>query len=138
VLFCAADMDVVVLDTATGRKIETLKGHQDVITSVYLSLPWLLTGSRDATIKVWSTRTWRCVRTISAPGVRCLSAISPQHLLLVGLDSGQLQWWKQGPSDVEQAGSTKGEGMPSTPAGHLNLPAGHEPVTAGGSHFANM
>ena len=48
--------------------------------------PWL-------SIKVWSTRTWRCVRTISAPGVRCLNVISAQRLLLVGLDSGQIQFW---------------------------------------------
>ena len=59
-------------------------------------MPWVLTGSRDASIKVWSTRSWRCVRTMSAPGVRCLNLISAERLLLVGLDSGEIQWWKQG------------------------------------------
>ena len=96
-LFCAADMDLHVIDTGTGRKVETLKGHTDVITCLVVHMPWVMTGSRDASIKVWSTRTWRCVRTMSAPGVRCLSVINSARLMLVGFDSGEIQWWSQGP-----------------------------------------
>ena len=59
-------------------------------THTHTHTHWLDPG---LSIKVWSTRTWRCVRTISAPGVRCLNVISAQRLLLVGLDSGQIQFW---------------------------------------------
>jgi hypothetical protein len=44
ILFCAADMDLHIIDTGTGRKVETLKGHTDVITSLVVSMPWVITG----------------------------------------------------------------------------------------------
>lgn len=90
-IFAAADMNLQVWDTSSGRLVETLKGHTNVITCLCLSFPWVLTGSRDNTVKVWSVRSWTCVRTISAPGVRCISL--SHRTSAVGMDSGHLQWW---------------------------------------------
>ncbi|EKX35514.1 hypothetical protein GUITHDRAFT_118325 [Guillardia theta CCMP2712] len=81
-----------IVDLNAGKKVQTLIGHDDVITCIITSLPWIITGSRDSTVKVWSSRSWTCVRTISAPGVRCLGL--SHRLLAVGMDTGELQVWQ--------------------------------------------
>jgi len=56
--------------------------------------------------------------------VRCVNVINARRLLLVGLDSGEIQWWRQ----ACDADASWGPGA---------LPTVAEP-TAGGAHFANL
>ena len=41
-----------------------LNGHQDAVSALVCFGDWLISGSWDNTIKVWSTDTWHCVRTL--------------------------------------------------------------------------
>ena len=55
VVLAACDMDVLVLDANSGKRVVALQGHTDVVTCLVVSMPWVISGSRDASIKVWST-----------------------------------------------------------------------------------
>ncbi len=41
-----------------------LNGHTDAVSALVCYGDWLISGSWDQTIKVWSTDTWHCVRTL--------------------------------------------------------------------------
>jgi hypothetical protein len=45
-----------VVDIISGRCEHTLSGHTDAITCIAVHMPYILTGSRDASVKVWSSR----------------------------------------------------------------------------------
>lgn len=54
-VFFAMEAGVTVFNVATGKEVCTMKGHHDFITSLAIDGPWLLTASRDGTVRVWDT-----------------------------------------------------------------------------------
>ncbi len=59
------DKTITVWDAATGRRIETFRGHSDSVNSVVFSPDGsrLASSSRDRTIRVWAVETGGCVST---------------------------------------------------------------------------
>ncbi|MCP4350083.1 MAG: WD40 repeat domain-containing protein, partial [Desulfobacterales bacterium] len=61
------DNTVRLWDTATGKEIRTISGHQDSVMSVSLSSDGrtLVSGSDDNTVRLWDTATGKCFKTIT-------------------------------------------------------------------------
>lgn len=57
--------------TQTGREVRTWEAHTNQVTSAAFSIEGstLLTGSKDATAKVWDMENWICLRTLEFEGV---------------------------------------------------------------------
>jgi hypothetical protein len=51
-------------DAMHAEEEQTLIGHTHNVTCVLMHGDNLISGSRDQTIKVWSTHTWACERTL--------------------------------------------------------------------------
>lgn len=68
-------------------------GHKDGITCIQFNRKYLVSGSYDATVKVWNIETGECVRTLTGhqKGVRALTFDS-QKLITGGLDSTIKVW----------------------------------------------
>lgn len=45
-----------VIDITVGKVVATLSGHTDSITCIVVDMPYILTGSKDSSVKVWSSR----------------------------------------------------------------------------------
>ncbi|RYC79718.1 Vegetative incompatibility protein HET-E-1 [Fusarium oxysporum f. sp. narcissi] len=50
--------------------LQTLEGHDDLVTSVAFSADgqWIASGSMDGTVKIWDTATGACVQTLKGHG----------------------------------------------------------------------
>ncbi|OMH82754.1 F-box/WD repeat-containing protein pof1 [Zancudomyces culisetae] len=59
------DNTIRINDVKTGDHVQTLVGHTDAITSLYLDDCKLVSGSLDGTIKIWCYRRAECIRTIA-------------------------------------------------------------------------
>jgi hypothetical protein len=55
-------------DALHAEEERTLIGHTDNVTCVLMHGDKLISGSHDQTIKVWSTHTWACERTLEGHG----------------------------------------------------------------------
>ncbi|ODV77626.1 SCF complex F-box protein MET30 [Suhomyces tanzawaensis NRRL Y-17324] len=71
----------------------TFKGHTDGVTCLQFNRKYLMTGSYDATIKIWKVDTGECLKTLSGhtKGVRSL-VFDSQKLITGGLDSTIKVW----------------------------------------------
>ena len=69
--------DIIILDSTTGTQRAVLSGHTDMVSCVEFSSDgsFLVSGSRDKTIKLWDIQTGGAVRTFSghADDVWCIS-----------------------------------------------------------------
>ncbi|EGV64161.1 SCF complex F-box protein MET30 [Yamadazyma tenuis ATCC 10573] len=68
-------------------------GHKDGITCLQFNVKYLITGSYDATIKIWDIQTGACLRTLAGhtKGIRSL-VFDNQKLISCGLDSTIKVW----------------------------------------------
>lgn len=73
--------------------LQEFNGHKDGVTCLQFSRKYLMSGSYDATIKIWNIETGECVRTLTGhlKGVRAL-AFDSQKLITGGLDSTIKVW----------------------------------------------
>jgi WD40 repeat protein len=73
-----------------------LDGHGDAVSAVLVLGDFLVSGSWDSTIKVWSMDSWTCVRTLSdhAGAIRSLCACADK--LVSCSDDGTLKVWSPG------------------------------------------
>lgn len=71
----------------------TFSGHADAIACLQFNRKYLMTGSCDASIKIWKVDTGECVRTLTghSKGVRSL-VFDLQKLITGGLDSTIKVW----------------------------------------------
>lgn len=73
--------------------LQEFVGHKDGITCLQFNRKYLMSGSYDATVKIWNIETGECVRTLTGhqKGVRALTFDS-QKLITGGLDSTIKVW----------------------------------------------
>lgn len=73
--------------------VKTFEGHTDGITCLQFNQKYLMTGSYDATVKIWRVDTGECIRTLTGhkKGIRSL-AFDGQKLITSGLDSTIKVW----------------------------------------------
>lgn len=73
--------------------LQKFVGHKDGITCLQFNRKYLMSGSYDATVKIWNVETGECVRTLTGhlKGVRALTFDS-QKLITGGLDSTIKVW----------------------------------------------
>ena len=48
-------------DPETGKVINTLQGHRDLVRSLCISEQWICSGSYDQTIKLWDRETGKLI-----------------------------------------------------------------------------
>lgn len=73
--------------------VKTFEGHADGVTCLQFNQKYLMTGSYDATVKIWKVDTGECIRTLTGhkKGIRSL-AFDSQKLITGGLDSTIKVW----------------------------------------------
>lgn len=73
--------------------LQQLEGHKDGVTCLRFNRKYLISGSYDATIKVWDIESGACIRTLTGhlKGVRSL-VFDAQKLITGGLDSTIKVW----------------------------------------------
>lgn len=73
--------------------LQELVGHKDGVTCLRFNRKYLISGSYDATIKVWDIESGACIRTLTGhlKGVRSL-VFDAQKLITGGLDSTIKVW----------------------------------------------
>jgi len=73
-----------------------LNGHQDAVSALVSAGDWLLSGSWDTSIKVWSTDTWQCVRTLGdhTDSIRGLCVCNDK--VVSCSDDGSIKVWTPG------------------------------------------
>jgi hypothetical protein len=80
-------------DPLDAEEERTLIGHTDKITCVLMHGDKLISGSRDQTIKVWSTYTWACERTIESHGECVESMVVHGDKLISGSFDNTIKVW---------------------------------------------
>ena len=85
-------------DTASGKELLALKGHNDLIRSVTYSSDGqrIVTGSQDRTAKVWDAASGQELLTLKGHGGMVLSlAFSPDgQRIVTGSDDGTAKVWE--------------------------------------------
>ena len=74
----------------TGKELLTLTGHTDKVTSIALTSDnlFLVSGSKDKTLKLWDLKGKRCLASISHQNKVYAVAISPDNKTIVAGCSG--------------------------------------------------
>ena len=64
------DSQIKVWNAANGQCLQTLQGHTQTVWSLAFSADGqtLASGDENATIMLWDTQSWECLRTIKLPG----------------------------------------------------------------------
>ena len=80
---------------ATGKLLNTLEGHADVVWSVSYSPDGstLASGSRDRTIRLWDVATGEHLNTLKGLGNICSVAYSPDGGMLASANGNTIHLW---------------------------------------------
>lgn len=88
---------IQVLDVRSGGHLQSLSGHSDVVTcmAVFGGGRFLLSGSRDATLKVWNVRNGECLKTLQGHqgSVHALAILNDGQYALSGGVDNLLRLW---------------------------------------------
>jgi tetratricopeptide (TPR) repeat protein len=91
-------------DVATGKRLETLKGHSNAVRAVVFSPDGrtLASGSLDHTVRLWNVETRRELMQLDSGGVelgevRSLAFAPDEKQLLAGGDNGSAAFWSTAP-----------------------------------------
>jgi hypothetical protein len=77
-------------------KSTLLNGHSDAVSALLNMGEWLVSGSWDNNIKVWSTDNWSCVRTLSDHSGAIRSLCVCDEKLVSCSDDGVIKVWTPG------------------------------------------
>jgi WD40 repeat protein len=86
------------LNLQTGETGHVFRGHSDAITSLAVTSDdkYLVSGSVDGTIRIWSLESGTAVRTIRMPGqagVLSLAITPDGQTIVCGTDDGNVYFW---------------------------------------------
>jgi WD40 repeat protein len=96
------DGKVYFVDTASGKKLREMAGHQDGVTDACFSLDgrMALTSGRDTTIKVWQASDGKAVATLGSPRggqfkdwFHALALTADERWIAAADMAGQVQVW---------------------------------------------
>jgi WD40 repeat protein len=81
-------LDIELWDPASGRRLQTLKGHERVVFSIAFSgdSKTLVSGGYDNTIRIWDIATGKELRQIKLPNSIGEIALSPDGKLLASVE----------------------------------------------------
>ncbi|MCA2659044.1 MAG: WD40 repeat domain-containing protein [Microcystis sp. M049S2] len=93
----SVDKTIKLWNVETGKEIRTLKGHDDLVTSVNFSPDGktLVSGSWDKTIKLWNVETGQEIRTLKGhdSAVRSVNFSPDGKTLVSGSDDNTIKLW---------------------------------------------
>ncbi|TFG79162.1 MAG: WD40 repeat domain-containing protein [Spirochaetales bacterium] len=98
-LFTADTGDIRVWEPLSGKQCSLLTGHEDFVIGLALSdadgtgHQVLASGSRDGSVRLWSTGTLELISTLHIEGLLCLAWEPRSRWLTVGTESGRLGVW---------------------------------------------
>lgn len=88
---------IQILNARSGAVERTLSGHSDIVTSLALfgGGKFLLSGSRDQTLKVWQLTNGECLRTLTGHqgSVQALAALAGDRYAISGGVDNLLRLW---------------------------------------------
>ena len=85
------DKTIRVLERQSGKLLHTLSGHTDHIWSLDHNQRYLVSGSWDATVKIWCLSSWNLVHDFVHPDAKEISGVKIQgKLVFIGCLSGSL------------------------------------------------
>ncbi|RYY83393.1 WD40 repeat domain-containing protein, partial [archaeon] len=91
------DKTIKIWDASSGECVQTLRGHDDSVTSVCISPDGsrIVSGSGDKTIKIWDASSGECVQTLRGHDAYVTSVcISPDGSRIVsGSDDETIKIW---------------------------------------------
>lgn len=89
------DCTVEIWDSATGKCVKTLRGHEKRITCVAILRDGkIASGSEDHTVKIWDPTTGECMLTFTAHSNGVLGvAVLPDENIVSGSEDGILIIW---------------------------------------------
>ena len=90
----ADDKTVRVFDYQTKNNVQMLKGHSHNISAVafHPTLPIIITGSEDGTIRLWHSATYRLENTMNygLGRVWSLALLPNSNAVAIGFDDGSI------------------------------------------------
>lgn len=90
------EQDIEILNLATGKQEQTLKGHTEKITSLLLTKEGkLISSSLDKTIKIWNLKEGYCEQTVCT-GRKAGSFAVTEQKIIGGFDDGTIKIWEKG------------------------------------------
>jgi len=120
------DNEFYLLDVSTDRKVRTFKGHTDHVNSVAFSPDgkYILSGSRDKTLKLWEVSSGREVRTFDGHKSHVSSvafSVDGEYAISTSSDSTVKLWSIKSGKEIAMIVSFKGgEWVVMTPEGFFN------------------
>ena len=88
VVFCSNGDSVKIVDSASGKNIHELKGHNSFVTEVEYSPDGhkIVSGSDDKTLRIWDSQSGKCLYVLNDPKKRTKSLrISPNNQYVVSI-----------------------------------------------------
>jgi WD40 repeat protein len=87
--------DVSIWSVPGGKKLATLKEHEDIIRGlVWLDADHLLTAGEDGLILVWEVSTGKVVHRASSEPVTAMTWLPQRQLIVTGHKEGTLRSWR--------------------------------------------
>ena len=83
----STETSILVWDLETGAHEQALVGHTGSVTAVVVSGQRLISSAADQTVRVWSTATWACLKTVqvyAAGSVQYIISLAVSGSTLVG------------------------------------------------------
>ncbi len=106
VLVAACGSEGTVLNAATLRPIQILRGHGASVDAIAISVSKrrVATGCNDGSVKVWDARSGKNLLTLKghAEPVACLAFLDEDRRLVSGGDEGKLRIWDLATGKQEQ------------------------------------
>ncbi|KXH49973.1 regulator of conidiation-1 [Colletotrichum nymphaeae SA-01] len=111
-IICSQDKLIRVLDIESRSVVQTLIGHEWSVDIVKVSNngKLLASGSRDGTIRLWSTTTWECLHLIRLPEfVSSLAFSNQSDFLVASSDRKSTRVWKMDTLPSVEESSEEGQ-----------------------------
>ncbi|MFC1752535.1 hypothetical protein ACFL96_03980 [Thermoproteota archaeon] len=93
-LCIASGKDVEIWDIKKGKQTAVLKGHYEPVVSIAGIRDYLITGSKDNTIRIWTYKDGKCVKKLNGHRSDVTAVqINENRVLISGDAAGQVKTW---------------------------------------------